>query len=111
MFYTNSQLDFLQAVIVFAANLKIVNGAATPSSDLEQALTNATQALRSVKRLLITVRLTGNRRASFEKWIQQAEEDLQVLGAAQVSDVSPVPSAQPVTLTQQEMSTQPAAVR
>src|SRR5215467_10781379 len=67
--YIRSQLEFLQAIIIFAADLRIVSGAA---GDLEQGLANATQSLGSLRRLLPTLELNGNRRASLEKWIEQS---------------------------------------
>ena len=76
MSYIRSQLEFLQAIIIFAADLRIVSGAA---GDLEQGLANATQSLGSLRRLLPTLELDGNRRASLEKWIEQSEEDLKAL--------------------------------
>ena len=105
---TSSRLELLQAVITFAASLRIIRKARDSKLHFEQALTDVIQALRTVKQLLATGSLSGRQRASLEKWVEQSEEELRVLVAAQVSNDSPVPRSEPQLAS--EMPAQPSLI-
>jgi hypothetical protein len=79
---TSSRLELLQAVIEFAGALRIASKARDSKPNLEQALTDLTQAHRMVKDLLSTGSLSGRQRASLEKWVDRSEQELRVLLAA-----------------------------